>query len=87
VAVDELRAWCKGRISHQKVPRYFKARCCIAVLSRQTDVVTSPPCRTPAQVVDAFPTTASGKPQKFCMREAAVAELGLQASQPLVAAA
>lgn len=56
-------------------------------LRQHTGVVTSPPCRTPAQVVDAFPTTASGKPQKFCMREAAVAELGLQAAQQLVATA
>lgn len=32
------------------------------------------------KMVDSFPTTTSGKPQKFKMREAAIAELGLQAA-------
>lgn len=54
IDADELRAWCKGRIAHFKVPRYIK-------------------------MVDSFPTTTSGKPQKYRMREAAIAELGLQA--------
>lgn len=36
-------------------------------------------CAAPPQVVDSFPTTASGKPQKIRMREAAIEELGLAA--------
>ena len=51
---EELRAFCKGRISHQKIPRYWK-------------------------MVESYPTTMSGKPQKYLMREAAMQELGLQA--------
>jgi hypothetical protein len=31
------------------------------------------------QLVESYPTTTSGKPQKYRMREAAVQELGLQA--------
>ncbi|KAI3430891.1 hypothetical protein D9Q98_009300 [Chlorella vulgaris] len=51
---EELQTWCMGRLSHQKIPRYWK-------------------------LVDSYPTTTSGKPQKYKMREAAVQELGLQA--------
>jgi len=50
---EELREYCKGQISHQKIPRYF-------------------------QFVTAFPMTASGKVQKFILRENAIKELGLE---------
>jgi fatty-acyl-CoA synthase len=53
VTEQELREFCKGRISHQKVSRYF-------------------------QFVDAYPMTASGKVQKFILRERAIQALGLQ---------
>jgi len=49
----ELREFCKGKISHQKIPRYF-------------------------QFVDTYPMTASGKVQKFVLREQAIQALGLQ---------
>ncbi len=49
---DGVRAFCKGRIAHYKVPRYVK-------------------------FVPSFPTTVTGKVQKFIMREMMVAELGL----------
>jgi fatty-acyl-CoA synthase len=49
---QELRDYCKGQISHQKIPRYF-------------------------QFVDAYPMTASGKVQKFVLREQAIRMLGL----------
>jgi len=49
---EEIRAFCRGRIAHFKVPRYVR-------------------------FVDAFPMTVTGKVQKFRMREAAIAELGL----------
>src|SRR5205823_139384 len=50
---EELREYCKGQISHQKIPRYF-------------------------QFVAAFPMTASGKVQKFVLRENAINVLGLE---------
>ena len=50
---EELREYCKGQISHQKIPRYF-------------------------QFVKAFPMTASGKVQKFVLRENAIKVLGLE---------
>jgi fatty-acyl-CoA synthase len=53
VTEEELRAYCRGQISHQKIPRYF-------------------------QFVAEFPMTASGKVQKFKLREQAIKELGLQ---------
>jgi fatty-acyl-CoA synthase len=53
---DALRAFCRGRIAHFKVPRYVK-------------------------LVDAFPMTVTGKVQKFRMREAAIAELGLEVAR------
>ena len=50
---QELRDFCKGQISHQKIPRYF-------------------------QFVDSYPLTASGKVQKFILRQNAIKELGLE---------
>ena len=55
---QELRDYCKGQISHQKVPRYF-------------------------QFVDAYPMTASGKVQKFALREQAIRMLGLSETELL----
>ncbi len=55
VTEQELRAFCKGKMSHQKIPRYF-------------------------HFVDAYPMTASGKVQKFVLREQAIQALGLQES-------
>ena len=49
----ELREYCKGQISHQKIPRYI-------------------------QFVDAYPLTASGKVQKFVLRQQAIKSLGLE---------
>ncbi len=54
VTEEDLRAYCKGQISNQKIPRYFK-------------------------FVDAYPMTASGKVQKFILREQAIKELNLAA--------
>lgn len=54
VTEEELRAFCRGQISRQKIPRYF-------------------------QFVAVFPMTASGKVQKFKLREQAIATLGLEA--------
>ena len=53
VSGDELREYCRGKISTYKIPRYWK-------------------------FVDAFPTTVTGKVQKFKMREAAIEELKLE---------
>ena len=50
---QELRDYCKGQISHQKIPRYI-------------------------QFVDSYPMTASGKVQKFVLRERAIKELRLE---------
>ena len=50
---QELREYCKGQISHQKIPRYF-------------------------QFAESFPLTASGKVQKFVLREQAIKTLGLE---------
>ena len=50
---EELRTYCKGQISHQKIPRYF-------------------------QFVDSYPLTASGKVQKFILREHAIQQFGLE---------
>ncbi len=54
ITEEELRSFCKGNISHQKIPRYFK-------------------------FVTSYPMTASGKVQKFVLREQAIKELGLEA--------
>ncbi len=53
VIEQDLREFCKEKISHQKIPRYF-------------------------QFVDAYPLTASGKVQKFVLREQAIQALGLR---------
>ncbi len=50
---EELRTYCQGQISHQKIPRYF-------------------------QFVESYPLTASGKVQKFVLREQAIKALGLE---------
>ena len=50
---EELRDYCRGQISHQKIPRYF-------------------------QLVESYPLTASGKVQKFVLREQAIKVLGLE---------
>ncbi len=47
---EDIRAFCRGRIAHYKVPRYVR-------------------------FVAAFPQTATGKVQKFAMREAMLEEL------------
>ncbi len=47
---EEIRAFCKGRIAHYKVPRYVR-------------------------MVEGFPTTVTGKVQKFAMREVMIEEL------------
>ena len=53
ISEQELRDFCKERISHQKIPRYI-------------------------QFVKSYPMTASGKVQKFVLREQAIEALGLQ---------
>jgi fatty-acyl-CoA synthase len=53
LSADEVRAYCRGKVAHFKVPRYVK-------------------------VVEEFPMTVTGKVQKFKLREAAIAELGLE---------
>src|SRR5215467_5403522 len=50
---QELREYCQGQISHQKIPHYF-------------------------QFVESYPLTASGKVQKFVLRERAISDLGLE---------
>jgi len=50
---QEVRDYCKGQISHQKVPRYV-------------------------QFVESYPITASGKVQKFVLREQAIKAFGLE---------
>ena len=54
---EEIRTFCRGQISHHKVPRYIR-------------------------FVPEFPLTATGKPQKFVMREHIISELGLQVANP-----
>ena len=53
ISEQELRDFCKERISYQKIPRYI-------------------------QFVKSYPMTASGKVQKFVLREQAIEALGLQ---------
>jgi fatty-acyl-CoA synthase len=50
---EEVRAWLRLRVTHQKVPRYVVA-------------------------VDRYPLTASGKVQKFALREQVLEHLGLK---------
>jgi fatty-acyl-CoA synthase len=47
---EDIRAFCLGKISHHKIPRYIR-------------------------FVSEFPLTATGKPQKFAMREQMINEL------------
>jgi fatty-acyl-CoA synthase len=47
---EEIQSFCRGQISHHKVPRYIR-------------------------FVPEFPMTATGKPQKYVMREQIVGEL------------
>jgi fatty-acyl-CoA synthase len=49
---EEIRAYCEGKISSYKIPRYV-------------------------QVVEEYPMTASGKIQKFRLREEAIKQLGI----------
>jgi len=53
---EDLKAFCKGKIAHFKVPQYWKF----------------------VQAPEEFPMTATGKIQKFKMREIALEELGLR---------
>jgi fatty-acyl-CoA synthase len=48
---EEIQLFCRGQISHHKVPRYVR-------------------------FVAEFPMTATGKPQKFVMREQIMGEIG-----------
>ena len=52
---EELKSFCKNKLAHFKVPRYWK-------------------------FVESFPTTVTGKVQKYKMREISIVELGLQAA-------
>jgi fatty-acyl-CoA synthase len=52
---EDLRAFCRGKVAHYKVPRYVV-------------------------FVDEFPTTVTGKVQKYRLRELGVARFGLQAA-------
>jgi fatty-acyl-CoA synthase len=54
-SAEELREYCRNKIAHYKVPRYFK-------------------------FVEEFPTTVTGKVQKFIMRQQSIQELGLEAA-------
>ncbi|MEJ2130175.1 MAG: AMP-binding protein, partial [Gammaproteobacteria bacterium] len=50
---EDIRAFCRERIAHFKIPRYIR-------------------------FVDEFPTTITGKVQKYKMRERMIEELGLE---------
>jgi fatty-acyl-CoA synthase len=50
---DEVKAFCRGRIAHYKIPRYVV-------------------------FVDEYPTTVTGKVQKFKLREIGIERFGLQ---------
>jgi len=52
---EEIQSFCRGQISHHKVPRYVR-------------------------FVPEFPMTATGKPQKYVMREQIVSELAAAGS-------
>ena len=52
---DEIRAFCRDRIAHYKIPRHIR-------------------------FVESFPTTVTGKIQKYLIREAMIAELGQRAT-------
>jgi fatty-acyl-CoA synthase len=53
VTEEELRAFCRGKIAHYKIPRYIV-------------------------FVEEYPTTVTGKVQKFKLREMGIARYGLQ---------
>ncbi|MDX1805740.1 MAG: AMP-binding protein, partial [Paenisporosarcina sp.] len=44
ISAEEIRAYCKGKISHHKIPRYI-------------------------EFTESYPMTASGKIQKYLLRE------------------
>ncbi|MFB1081735.1 AMP-binding protein [Jeotgalibacillus sp. JSM ZJ347] len=52
---EELRAYCRGKISHHKIPRYI-------------------------EFTDAYPMTASGKIQKYVLREMSLEKAGVETS-------
>jgi fatty-acyl-CoA synthase len=54
---EDIRAFCRGKIAHFKIPRYIK-------------------------FIDSFPTTATGKVQKYLLRERLTRELATQ-SEPV----
>ena len=54
---EEIQSFCRGQISHHKVPRHVR-------------------------FVPEFPMTATGKPQKYVMREQIVSELAAQGAAP-----
>jgi fatty-acyl-CoA synthase len=56
VSDEDIRAFCRGKIAHFKIPRYIK-------------------------FVDGFPTTATGKVQKYLLRERIAAELTIDSDQ------
>ena len=51
-SIDEIKSFCKNRLAHFKVPKYFL-------------------------IVDDFPTTVTGKIQKFKMTEESINKLNL----------
>ena len=54
--VDEIKAFCKQKLAHFKVPKYIL-------------------------IVDEFPTTVTGKIQKFKMREISIEKLSIKISK------
>ena len=54
-SVEDIKAYCQGKIARHKIPKYIK-------------------------FVNDFPTTASGKIQKYKLRELAIKEFGLEAA-------
>jgi fatty-acyl-CoA synthase len=54
---EDIRAFCRGKIAHFKIPRYIK-------------------------FIDCFPTTATGKVQKYVLRERIARELASRTDPP-----
>ena len=54
---EDIRAFCRGKIAHFKIPRYIK-------------------------FIDCFPTTATGKVQKYVLRERIARELASRTDSP-----
>jgi len=50
---DEVRSYCKGKISHHKIPRYI-------------------------EFTESYPMTASGKIQKYLLREMSIVRVGVK---------